>query len=121
MLLYLCSYASMYLYIFLYLYLYLFLYLYLYLYIYQCLHISISTSISVVGRGNLNRIQVDTGSNILCGPVPLGGCATIPITDSVSIADDSSVAITGRGTVCGKDFYLAPTFSNALMPQSYVS
>jgi hypothetical protein len=64
---------------------------------------------------------VDTGSNILWSPVPLGGCATIPITDSVSIADDSSVAITGRGSVRGEDFYLAPTFSNALMPQSYVS
>ena len=82
---------------------------------------SISTSTSVAGGGYLNRIQVDTGSNILCGPAPLSGCAIVPITDSVSIADDSSVAITGRGIVRGEEFFLAPTFSNALMPQSFIS
>jgi hypothetical protein len=81
---------------------------------------NIASHLSAVPRTD-HRIQVDIGSNIFAGPSPIGACTIYPYTDSVHLADDSPANITGIGKVRGHDFFIAPSFSNALMPQAFVT
>jgi len=68
----------------------------------------------------LPAIKFDTGANVFVSPVPLSSAPITQIHDLIEVADGSCVPITGSSLVGSSPLLLAPSFSEALIPQSTI-
>jgi len=77
-------------------------------------------SCPVLPSSDLPDIKFDTGANVFVSPVPLSSAPITPIHDLIEVADGSTVAITGSSVVGSSPLLIAPTFREALLPQSTI-
>lgn len=68
----------------------------------------------------LPAIKFDTGANVFVSPIPLSSAPITPIHDLIEVADGSCVSITGSSAVGSSPLLIAPSFTEALLPQSII-
>ena len=67
---------------------------------------------------SLPSVKFDTGASVLVSPVPLSSDPTTPTSDLTEVADGSQVPTTGSSMAGSSPLLTAPSFSEALLPQS---
>ena len=71
-------------------------------------------------NSNLPSIKFDTGANILATPVPIFEDIVHSFSDTVAIADGSSIPITGSARVGASTSFIVPSFQDILVPQKVI-
>jgi hypothetical protein len=69
---------------------------------------------------SLPTIKYDTGANVIVSPVPLSSASISPCDDVIHVANGDAVPISSITSLGNQPCYIAPSFTDALIPQSAI-